>query len=71
MGYRQADWWSALGCGGHHLPGALASAIEGDDPYGERDWKDTLIERSNQRSKESASAYAPDTKTALSSVFPR
>ncbi|MDR1662157.1 MAG: hypothetical protein LBR95_07005, partial [Azoarcus sp.] len=57
-----------LDAAAYHLPGAVAAAIEGDDPYGERDWKDALIERSNRRAKESASAHAPDTKTALPGI---
>ena len=36
----------------HHLPGALAATMEGDQPYAERDWKDTLIERSRKKAAE-------------------
>jgi hypothetical protein len=38
----------------YHLPGAVAGALEGDTPYAERDWKDTLVERSRARAKEVA-----------------
>lgn len=52
----------------YHLPGAFAAAIEGDDPYREKDWKDSLIDRSRARSKGTGATGDKDIKTALPGV---
>lgn len=36
----------------YHAPAAVAAALEGDDPYAERDWKDRWIEQSRAKAKE-------------------
>ena len=36
----------------YHLPGSIASSLEGADPYAVRDWKDALVERSRARAKD-------------------
>ncbi len=72
---KMGAWDTAKAIGGqigdavtHHLPGAVAAAIEGDDPYAERDWKDALIERSRAKSQERAQAIDPAKPTAIPGV---
>ena len=36
----------------YHTPAAVAAAMEGDDPFAERDWKDKLIQRARTRAEE-------------------
>lgn len=44
------ELWDAVA---YHLPASVASAVEGDQPFdGEKDWKDSLIERSRARTQE-------------------
>ena len=49
----------------YHTPAAVASAIEGDEPYKTRDWKDALIERARERSKAVSQPGDAQTKTII------
>lgn len=35
----------------YHFPAGVAAALEGDEPFAERDWKDALIDRSRKQSQ--------------------
>lgn len=52
----------------YHLPASVAAALEGDDPYAERDWKDRLIDRSRSRTREGALPTDADRGTAIPGV---
>lgn len=52
----------------YHLPASVAAAMEGDDPFAETDWKDSLVERGRKRSRESMTSADENTSTAIPGI---
>ena len=52
----------------YHLPASVAAAMEGDDPFAETDWKDSLIQRGRKRAREGMTSADEGTSTAIPGI---